>query len=329
MKFVAVAAGAVVALVFAGLAVVVLVVSAATGANGLPATETAQMDIPAEMLSVYQQAAEQTCGMPWQVLAAIGKIESDHGRSNLLGVKVGENSAGAAGPMQFMSATWAVFGVDGNGDGQRNLYDPVDAIWGAANYLCSNGAGDPAQLRNAIFRYNHAAWYVDEVLTVAASYAGLSSGGSGPYTLPVERAVFDSNPDYLTRPHHDYPAIDIPVAVGTPVYAVTDGTILAAADDGGACGGTVILEGNDGNRYTYCHASRVLVSPGQTVAGGNLLLLSGGQPGAPGAGDSTGPHLHFGISVSGIAVCPQGLLAAWMNGDQRGPATAPTSGCTF
>jgi murein DD-endopeptidase MepM/ murein hydrolase activator NlpD len=231
--------------------------------------------------------------------------------------------------MQFLSATWEVFGVDGDGDGQRDVYDPVDAIWGAANYLCSNGAADPAQLRNAIFRYNHAAWYVDEVLTVAASYAGLASGGSGPYTLPVDRTVFDSNPDYLTRPHHDYPAIDIPVAVGTAVYAVTDGTVLAAADDGGACGGTVILEGNDGNRYTYCHASRVIVSPGQTVAVGDLLLLSGGQPGAPGAGDSTGPHLHFGVSVSGIAVCPQPLLAAWMNGDPRGPATAPTSGCTF
>lgn len=329
MKLVAVAAGAVVSLVLAGLVVVIVVVGAATGANGLPATDAARSDIPAELLTVYQQAAQQTCGMPWQVLAAIGKVESDHGRSTQPGVKEGQNNAGAAGPMQFLSATWAVFGVDGNTDGQRNVYNPVDAIWGAANYLCSNGAADPAQLRTAIFRYNHAAWYVAEVLTIAANYAGLSSRGSGPYSLPVDRAVFERNPGYLTRAHHDYPAIDIPVPVGTPGYAVTDGTILAAADDGGACGGTVILDGNDANRYTYCHASRVVVSPGQAVTTGSLLLLSGGQPGAAGAGDSTGPHLHLGIDVSGISVCPQVLLTAWMNGDRRNPATAPTSGCTF
>src|SRR4051812_43309712 len=128
-----------------GLALVsgLIVVVAAVGGGivaGAPATSAptdfARQDIPAELLTVYQQAATRTCAMPWTVLAGVGKEESDHGRSSLPGVHDGTNSAGAAGPMQFLLATWAVYGVDGNGDGRRDVYDAVDAIWGAANYLC-------------------------------------------------------------------------------------------------------------------------------------------------------------------------------------------------
>jgi hypothetical protein len=142
------------------------------------ASAEALSDIPAELLPVYMKAAKDTCNMPWEVLAAIGKIETDHGRSTLPGVRSGENFAGAKGPMQFLQATWDAYGVDGDGDGDTDVYDPVDAIWGAAKYLCANGAGDgdPSRLRNAIFQYNHADWYVDQVLEQAAKYRAAGTG---------------------------------------------------------------------------------------------------------------------------------------------------------
>ena len=86
-------------------------------------------------------------------------------------------------------------------------------------------------------------------------------GGSpvlaGAYTLPVDRAVFDAHPEYLTHPHLGFPADDIPVPVGTPVYAVTSGQILAITTVGSDCGNGIVLAGNDGYRYTYCHGSQL------------------------------------------------------------------------
>jgi hypothetical protein len=130
--------------------------------------------IPSPMLALYEQAGA-AYGIDWTVLAAIGSIESDHDRSNAPGVHSGLNAAGCcAGPMQFKVTepgnTWAAYGVDGNGDGRRDVYDPADAIPAAARYLRANGA--PADYPRAIFRYNHAGWYVREVLALAALYRG-------------------------------------------------------------------------------------------------------------------------------------------------------------
>jgi hypothetical protein len=136
-------------------------------ANQPEASEEAN-SIPRNYLRLYQQAG-QKYGIPWNVLAGIGKVETDHGRSNLPGVKSGENSAGAGGPMQFLQSTWNAYGVDGNGDGRKDRYDPEDAIPGAANYLKASGA--PEDMRKAIFAYNHADWYVDDVLEWADKYA--------------------------------------------------------------------------------------------------------------------------------------------------------------
>ena len=150
---------------------------ASAQAAGVP-SELALADIPAQLLAVYRDAAEVTCGMPWAVLAAIGKVETDHGRSSLPGVHSGANFAGARGPMQFLAGTWAAYGADGDGDGVRDVYNGVDAIWGAASYLCASGAGDPARLRAAIWAYNHAEWYVDKVLAEAAAYEAAPVAGS-------------------------------------------------------------------------------------------------------------------------------------------------------
>jgi len=124
-------------------------------------------DIPADYLALYRKAGEDY-GLDWAVLAAIGKIETDHGRLDAPGVTSGENFAGAGGPMQFLASTWETVGVDGNGDGTKDRYDPEDAIPGAANYLKLEGA--PGDYRSAIFAYNHAQWYVDDVLAKAGGY---------------------------------------------------------------------------------------------------------------------------------------------------------------
>jgi soluble lytic murein transglycosylase-like protein len=147
---------------------------------GPPVAGVAVADIPPDLVSVYESAASTCPGLDWTVLAAIGKIESNHGQSTLPGVHSGRNSAGAGGPMQFLASTWAAYGVDGNHDGVADRYNPVDAIYGAAHYLCANGAGDPRRLRGAIFRYNHADWYVNEVLRQAASYLAAAPGQAMP-----------------------------------------------------------------------------------------------------------------------------------------------------
>jgi hypothetical protein len=126
-------------------------------------------DIPPRYLALFM-AAGRRYGIDWAVLAAIGKVECDDGRDPDPSCTTpgAVNSAGAGGPMQFLASTWATYGVDAEGNGVRSRWDPADAIYGAANYLRASGA--PGDLRAAIFAYNHAAWYVDEVLRIAAGY---------------------------------------------------------------------------------------------------------------------------------------------------------------
>jgi len=146
-------------------------------------------EIPPNYLDVYMAAPGERCPpLNWSVLAAIGLVETRHGTIDAPGVHSGQNFASAAGPMQFgiggkAGNTWGSsplvrtvpphhpYGVDGNGDGIANVYDPADAIHAAAGYLCAHGAGDPARIRQAIWAYNHSWEYVDTVLAKAAEYA--------------------------------------------------------------------------------------------------------------------------------------------------------------
>ena len=149
--------------------------SKAAGAPVGAPSAYAVADIPPEMLAIYRKAAETCPGLSWSVLAGIGSVETDHGRSTLPGVHSGENFAGAGGPMQFLQGTWDAYGVDGDGDGDKDRYDPTDAVFGAANYLCANGAGEPEKLRSAIWHYNHSEAYIDDVLARAARYSDAAS----------------------------------------------------------------------------------------------------------------------------------------------------------
>jgi hypothetical protein len=120
---------------------------------------------PRTYRELYIDSAKYCPGLRWQVLAAIGQIESGHGRN------MGPSSAGALGPMQFLPSTWAFSGVDGDGDGKADIMNPYDAVPAAALYLCRAGAANGEQgLYDAIFSYNHADWYVKQVLELAARY---------------------------------------------------------------------------------------------------------------------------------------------------------------
>jgi hypothetical protein len=151
-------------------------VSAVLGPSGktevlrsqLPVTSVSQGGRPTSYLQLFKASAALYCpGLSWTVLAAIGQIESADG------MNVGPSIAGALGPMQFLPSTWAVWGIDGFGEtGTPDVMNPYDAVPSAARLLCADGAAAGGQsLRNAIFDYNHANWYVNEVLALAGEYA--------------------------------------------------------------------------------------------------------------------------------------------------------------
>lgn len=190
------------AVALAGLALLLLVVigglaGGQVGSSSFGPSAVAIADIPANYLAAYQSAATRY-GVDWAVIAAIGKVECDHGRNQAAGCNPPGtvNGAGATGPMQFLGSTWrrgtpamavpavgpptisvgAGYATDGDGDGLADVWNPADAISGAARLLRSNGA--PADYRRAIYAYNHAGWYVDRVMAQADEYRGAFAPGA-------------------------------------------------------------------------------------------------------------------------------------------------------
>jgi hypothetical protein len=184
---------------FAGIA---LVLFAAGGADpSVVNPRPAVSDIPAEYLTLYQEAATAQ-GIDWAVLAGIGKVECDHGRSQLRGCNPAGtiNVAGARGPMQFLGSTWRAgagtfdvdvagpptavgqegqgYATDGDGDGVANPWDPADAIHAAARYLKANGA--PGDYNAAIWAYNHSDAYRANVLSWAEGYRAAATRPAAP-----------------------------------------------------------------------------------------------------------------------------------------------------
>jgi murein DD-endopeptidase MepM/ murein hydrolase activator NlpD len=167
------------------VALVALAATASASADSLPGTALPSADTPnlstvlfpqllvppaqpqqltfVELQPIWQAAA-QAYGVPWSVLAAINKIESNFGQN------MGPSSAGAIGWMQFMPDTWARWGLDATGDGVADPWNAEDAIYSAARYLAATGGA--SDIGSAVFSYNHAQWYVDEVLQLAQQYEG-------------------------------------------------------------------------------------------------------------------------------------------------------------
>jgi Transglycosylase SLT domain len=153
----------------------------------LPGSSCAPSGVPAVLVPIYQRAAS-AYGLGPQgpsILAAINGIET------AFGTNLNVSSAGAVGWMQFMPETWAGYGVDANGDGVKDPYDPEDAIHAAANYLSASGA--PADWYNAVFAYNHADWYVAEVLANAQCYGQLNGAAAGLFELTPKLKVLSCN----------------------------------------------------------------------------------------------------------------------------------------
>lgn len=164
------------------LAPMLFLMAALGGTPGIaqsPASAAALVEIPTVHLAVMQQVAAAT-GIPWQVLAAIAKVESG------FGANMGPSSAGALGYCQFMPATWTHYGVDGDGDGVADPFNYHDCLPAAAQLLRDSGA--PGDLRSALYAYNHSWTYVDHVLSIATSYGYLDPAGVPAQAVALARS---------------------------------------------------------------------------------------------------------------------------------------------
>jgi murein DD-endopeptidase MepM/ murein hydrolase activator NlpD len=238
-------------------------------AIGVPNFFIDKFRIPVFLLPIYQAAATQY-DVRWEILAAINEIETDYGRN------LNVSSAGALGWMQFMPQTWKHYGVDANHDGHKDPFNPVDAIFAAARYL--KAAGAQQNLRNAIFAYNHADWYVNSVLMRArligglpadlvGSLSGLTQGQFPVYAQAryaddiaerntTRRIAIASNTAKPIVSDAARRGVDIFAAAGSPVIAVQDGRIIAAARNK-RLGNFVRLTDPYGNTYTYAHLKKI------------------------------------------------------------------------
>jgi hypothetical protein len=224
--------------------------------------------IPPFLLPIYQAAGIEY-DVPWQVLAAINEIETDYGRNLSI------SSANAVGWMQFLPATWKQYGVDANGDGIADPYNPVDAIFSAGRYL--HAAGASKNLSNAIFAYNHAGWYVQSVLLRAKLVGGMPDELIGSLTGMVEghfpvaavakyaddnverlatRRVKTANPAVPVDSNPNAHGVSIFAQQGSPVIAVNDGKIVKLGEDA-KLGKFIQLQDATGNIYTYAHLGSI------------------------------------------------------------------------
>jgi cell wall-associated NlpC family hydrolase len=152
-------------------------VTFASGGPVIAFTEAQNGPMSFAALRGIWQAAGSEYGIPWEVLAAINKVETNFGQN------LGPSSAGAVGWMQFMPSTWARWGVDANGDGVADPNNPTDAIFSAARYLA--GCGGQYDIARAVYCYNHSSSYVNDVLSLAAEYS--QGGGNGLFpSAPVQ-----------------------------------------------------------------------------------------------------------------------------------------------
>ena len=217
-----------------GGAVFVQAANCSTADEAIASQTTASLQgVPKKYVAAYIGASEKfKLGERGPaILAGIHKVETNFGTSDLPGVKSGVNSYGCcAGPMQFSTApyasdTWGAYAVDGDGDGRKDIYDNVDAIYTAAHYLQASGA--PGSWYDAIFAYNHADWYVKEVEDWAAKF------GKGSTTVEVAQT---------TQPS----AIDSDASVSGISKAYSDFSVLVARGTGlslRVVGGWTLAEG--------------------------------------------------------------------------------------
>ncbi len=266
---------------------------------GVPNFMISQFSIPPFLLPIYQACGTQY-GIPWEVLASINRIET------AFGTNLNVSSAGALGWMQFIPSTWRAYGVDANGDGRKDPYNPVDAICAAARYL--KAAGGDTDIRKAIFSYNHADWYVDEVLLYAQQYGKLPSGIVDSLTGLTEGAHFpvaakaryaddisERAAEKRSTPRKGVKGnaadvisgsptrrgINIYAKKTSPVVAVNDGVVKKVGHNK-HLGNYLVLRDAYGNEFTYSDLGKVakaipVPKKDNSLTGADFKLVGGGK----------------------------------------------------
>jgi Transglycosylase SLT domain len=241
---------------------------------GVPNFLIDQFTIPPFLLPIYQACGTQY-GIPWEILASINRIET------AFGTNLNVSTAGAVGWMQFLPSSWRMYGVDANDDGRKDPYNPVDAICAAARYL--RAAGGQEDLRTAIFAYNHADWYVDEVILYARQYGRLPDGLVGSLTGLTEGAHFpvaakaryaddiserealeNSRPGKRAAGNAAEVISSSPTRRGINIYSREDAPVVAVNDgviteigNSKKLGKYIVLKDAYGNRFTYAQLGKV------------------------------------------------------------------------
>ncbi|MCW3069734.1 MAG: peptidoglycan DD-metalloendopeptidase family protein [Solirubrobacterales bacterium] len=280
--------------------------------SGIPSFFIESFRIPPFLLPIFQ-AAGTAYGVPWQVLAAINEVETDYGRD------LSVSSAGAEGWMQFLPASWVQYGVDANGDGYKDPYNPADAIFAAARYLRAAGGGNA--IRSAVFSYNHSQAYVDSVMLRAQLLGGTPAELLGAITgitearFPVHaQAHFSDGFPAVAAKGSSTPrtlaGTTIYTQAGAPVIAVQDGEIVQIGNSP-TLGRSVALRDAFGNTYVYAGLGDV--SAVYPVLAPHLHSAVSNRIGAPGKAEAapTGPAtagaqprspLSEGATVSALAL---------------------------
>ncbi|HEY4450032.1 MAG TPA: lytic murein transglycosylase [Solirubrobacteraceae bacterium] len=290
--------------------------------GGVPSFFIESFRIPPFLLPIYQ-AAGTAFAIPWQVLAAINEVETDYGRD------LSVSSAGAEGWMQFLPSSWALYGVDANGDGFKDPYNPADAIFAAARYL--RAAGGEKNIRAGIYAYNHSQAYVESVMLRAELLGGTPAELLGAITglteahFPVHAAAHysDSFPSVGaggSGAPRTLVGTTIYAAAGAPVIAVQDGKVVALGHSA-TLGRFVALRDAFGNTYTYAQLGDVasvypVLQPHVHSTVANRISRPGATPepvpsGPATAGSQPRSPLSPGATVSDLALgAAAGLEAA-------------------
>lgn len=282
-------------------------------------------------LKIYKEAGKKY-GVPWQVLAAIHKVETDFGRN------LSKSSVGASGHMQFMDKTWVGwsfpggtalgdlpdtvditdpkliekyggYGTDGDGDGKADPNNPVDAIYTAAKYLAANKKPgvDWFDPNGPVYQYNHSSAYVAKVKQYADAFSVLPTDALSPgWVFPVDGGKITSKFGMRKHPKTGrwrmHEGVDIAKGMGAPIRAVEAGTVVESRPATGY--GWIIVIDHKQYQTVYAHMYRkdVKVKVGDRVEKGQIIALMGSN------GNSTGPHLHLELRKMGVPVDPMPFL---------------------